>query len=310
MIRDPLQQAANRRTIGIIAFLVILLMLVPLVMRLTVSPTPDLNRTARELLPAEASRTERVVLYSGDTPWREAVAEDLPRYEEVMNRAYGVRPPAGRGFAPVEGALLDSEQDYRQMWTQIFGRDNLLPGQFGIGREKFFLYFVGVPGGDGVRAVTKRGLADVTHHFGRAVMEQYLGERYRYMPGWYLAIGGEMGAVIVYPEVVEEAWRFLLTGVDGNLMPADRAAEAIGTPDEFQEEVEKWPMAQRARSLATIIAAESVAGGRGSDWIGLVSLGNDVETTVRGVWGRSWDELFVQLKQDAARRATAMRSEQ
>jgi len=310
MIRDPQQRAANRRTIFIIAIIVAALMAVPVTLRLLVTPAPELNRTARELLPPEASRTDVITLYAGSTPWRDAVAATLPAYASAIERCYGARPPRGRSYVPVEGVLFDQEDDFRQAWTQIFGRDDRAPGQVAIGRDRFFLYYVGLEGAEGARQITPRQIADVAHCFGSAVMEQYLGERYRYVPIWYRDIGSEMAAVAVMPEIVDEAWRVLLTDAAGSPVSAAEAPDLIPLPADFQAALEEWPVAPRDSALATIIAGVNLDGLRAPDWIALVDSGNDVETTVRAVWGRSWDELFALLRQEAARRATALRSRQ
>lgn len=310
MIRDPQQRTANRRTIFVIAFIVVALMAVPVTLRLLVTPAPELNRTARELLPPEASRTEVITLFAGPTPWRDAVAATLPSYAAAIEGCYGARPPRGRTFDPVEGVLFDQEDAFRQAWTQIFGRDDRAPGQVGIGRNRFFLYYVGLEGAEGARQITPRQIADVAHCFGSAVMEQYLGERYRYLPLWYRDIGSEMAAVAVMPEVVDDAWRTLLTDANGSPVSAADAPSLIPAPAAFQAALSEWPVAPRFGALVTIIAGVNLDGMRAPDWIALVDSGNDVETTVRAVWGRSWDELFAQLRQEAARRATALRSRQ
>lgn len=283
-------RARNRRVLFVVAALVFALACLPLIVRVFFTPpTPVIHRTARELLPPEAAKTDLVVLYASPGPWVEAVASVLPALPGAAQEVFATAP------ATVEGVLLDDAQRFGQLWVQIFGRDDRPPGWRGVGRATFFLVDIGDPAGPGgQRAISPRALGDVVHYYGWSVLEQQLGERFRHVPDWYRAVVGEMMAVAVVPGVEAHAW---------DAYGASRETFGPANESSFMRDF-YGPRSEQNHAIATLLASRLLRSKRTPDFVRLVHEGETQETAYRAVGEAAMETMLKQIDQEhLARRA-------
>lgn len=261
---SPEIRRRNRATLGTFIALAVILALTPLIVRLTTPRIPTLSVSARELFPDKAGVESGVTLYGrADSPLTGAVAAMLARYRSAASILCPDTPQA------VEIALLDDEVQIRQVWIQVFGRDDRRRGVRGVGRAAFVLY-------DARPAVdldVHAQAAEVAHLFGRALLEQQLQERLRLVPESYAMLAGEMMAVALMPDLAEEAWR------DYARLRADQPAL---TEKAWLRAFDGDPSAA-ARLTTRLIAAEFITSRRSTDFIALIRDGYEMETAFRAV---------------------------
>jgi len=256
----------RRNRLTLLAFLgvIVLLALTPLILRLLTRPIPTLSDSARDLFPDKAGVTSGITLYAAAEAELTAAVGDM-----LVNYPFAVQAVFPEAAKPIEIALLDDEVQVRQVWIQVFGRDDRRPGVRGVGRATFVLYETRVPAPIEVRAQA----AEVAHFIGRALLEQKLEERLRLVPEAYAWLVGEMMAVALMPELVEQAWREY-----EQLRQSAEPMTEKGWLGAFAAE----PGAM-ARVTTRLIAAEFISSRRSHEMVALIRDGYDVETAFRAV---------------------------
>lgn len=259
---SPETRRRNRATLGTFIGLAVILAITPLVVRLTTPRIPTLSASARELFPDKAGVEAGITLYGrADSPLTDAVARMLSRYPGAATILCTDAPQA------IEIALLDDEVQIRQVWIQVFGRDDRRPGVRGVGRASFVLYDARPSADLDVHAQA----AEVAHLLGRSLLEQQLLERLRLVPETYAALVGEMMAVALLPDLVEEAWRDYARV---------RESEPALSEKAWLRAFEGAPSAA-ARLTTRLIAAEFITSRRSTDFIALIGEGYEMETAFR-----------------------------
>ncbi len=220
----------NRRTLGVIAVIIVIAASVPFVVRHYTPPIPAISEQTMELLPPASSRSETVVLHARPGPWLEAVAPILPGLDEATARIFPAKP------IPVLGVLLEDETTARVVWEQIFGTNAWDDATPGIGYAGFFLYRTFDVDAAGIGSPAQ--LADVARAYAQSMMEQQMGEKIRGVPGWYRAVVEEMVAQYAVPEYrsgVAERYRLLINSDSPTVDEASFKRAFEGKPDPLNQ---------------------------------------------------------------------------
>lgn len=261
---SPELKRRNRFTLAAFMAIACLLAAAPLAVRLLTRPIPALSDSARGLFPDEAGAAPGLTLYgAADSDLTAAVGAMLDTYSAAVQTVF---PEAAR---PVEIALLDDAVQARQVWIQVFGRDDRRLGVRGVGRSTFVLYDASAAASldPGEQA------AEVAHFLGRALLEQKLEERLRLVPEPYAHLIGEMMAVALMPDLAGQAQRDYETL---------RASEAALTEKAWLASFDGEPGAL-AIATTRLIAAEFVASPRRRELVALLREGYGEETAFRAV---------------------------
>ncbi len=256
----------RRNRLTLLAFIAIacLLAAAPLAVRLLTRPIPALSSSARDLFHDKAGAAPGLTLYGpAESDLTAAVGAMLDNYAAAVQTVF---PEAAR---PVEIALLDDEVQVRQVWIQVFGRDDRRPGVHGVGRATFVLYDASAAAALDVREQA----AEVAHFLGRALLEQKLEERLRLVPDAHAHLIGEMMALALLPELVEDAQREY---------DSLRASEPALTEKAWLASFQGEPGAL-ARVTTRLIAAEFLASPRSRELVALLREGYGEETAFRAV---------------------------
>ncbi|MFG0328581.1 MAG: hypothetical protein ACF8PN_01675 [Phycisphaerales bacterium] len=278
--RPRIEDQTVRRTWGTLAaaaFIIVLTAAIPLILRLSMRPTPEINSTARDLLPPAFAKTDLVTLYSNPGAWADATRDSLPRYDEAVRRVFPpTRPGVPGGFVenmtPIEGIIVDDPETFGQLWVQIFGGDTRRFRERGVGRASFFLVLADSDG-ESIETPSSRDIADIAHVFGQSVLEQALNERYRYLPDWYRAIVGELVAVAVVSEALDDARDEYAEWRQTNEPMTER--EYLTGPFRLGESTAIHD------AMTTLIAARLLESDRLTEFISLVDEGEELETAFR-----------------------------
>ena len=256
----------NRRTLLALLFVVGACAATPVVVRLLTRPIPTVNQTARDLFPPLAGGTAGVRLYGPkDSPLTAAVATMLGRYDSAVQTVF---PEVA---APIEVALLPDPVAMKQVWIQIFSRDDRTPDERGIGRSTFVLYDARPH-----EALTvEQQSGEVARLIGSALLEQKLQERLRLVDPPHAWLIADMMAVALQPSLVDEAWRTYID-LRQSHDPMNEKAWLSAFADE------PGPL---AAATTRLIAAEFVKSRRSQEFVPLIRDGYDLETAFRALAG-------------------------
>ena len=256
----------NRRTLLILLIIVAIGAATPVVVRLATRPIPTVNQTARDLFPPLAGGTSNVTLYGPkEAPLTAAVATMLDRYDAAVQIVF---PEAA---APIEIALLPDPVEMKQVWVQIFSRDDRSTHERGIGRSTFVLY----DARPSETLTIEQQSGEVAHLIGTALLEQKLEERMRLVDPPYAWLVAEMMSVTLVPSLVDEAWSTYVQLRRNNDPLSERAwlGAFDGEPSLL------------AAATTRLIAAEFVKSRRRQEFVPLIRDGYDLETAFRALAG-------------------------
>lgn len=260
----PELRRRNRLTLLALFGIVAICAATPVAVRLLTRPIPAINQTARDLFPPPAGQTPHVTLYAPPAvPLTAEVAAMLADYDAAVQTVF---PESAR---PIEIALLADEMALKQVWIQIFSRDDRSEGVRGVGRATFVLY--DARGADGVSV--EQQSAEVGHLIGRALLEQKLEERLRLVSEPYAWLVAEMMAVALQPGILDAAWSDYIELRESNEPLTEKAwlGGFSGAPDPL------------VRATTRLIAGEFITSRRSTEFITLVRDGYDLETAFRAV---------------------------
>ena len=260
----PEVKRRNRRTLLVLLVIVAICAATPVVVRLLTRPIPTVNQTARNLFPPLAGGSAGVKLYGPkDSPLTAAVATMLERYDSAEQTVF---PEAAE---PIEIALLPDAVEMKQVWIQIFSRDDRAPSERGIGRSTFVLY----DARPSDTMTTQQRSGEVAHLIGSALLEQKLEERLRLVDPPFAWLVADMMAVALQPDLVDEAW--------------NQYVELRQTNDPMKEKAWLSAFGREPTPLAAattrLIAAEFVKSRRSQDFVPLIRDGYDLETAFRAL---------------------------
>jgi len=254
----------NRRTLLALLGVMAVCAATPVVVRLLIRPIPTVNQTARDLFPPLAGGSDDVKLYGPqDSPLTAAVATMLQRYDSAVQTVFSDAP------APLEIALLPDPVEMKQVWIQIFSRDDRSPNVRGVGRSTFVLY----DARPSEMMTAEHQSGEVAHLIGAALLEQMLQERLRLVDPPFAWLVADMMAVALQPDLVDEAW--------------SQYVQRRQTDDPMKEKAWLSAFGDEPDPLAAVttrlIAAEFVNSRRRQDFVPLIRDGYDLETAFRAL---------------------------
>lgn len=260
----PEVRRRNRITLLVLLGIVAICAATPVIDRLLTRPIPTVNNTARDLFPPKAGGTPLITLYGPkDAELTAAVASMLAGYEASEQAVFP--EPA----QPIEIALLPDPVEMKQVWIQIFSRDDRSPDERGIGRSTFVLY----DARPSETLTIEQQTGEVAHLIGRALLEQKLEERLRLVSEPYTWLISDMMAVALMPGLADEAWSEYIE-LRETLDPLTERAWLNGfskTPS---------PM---VRTTTRLLAAEFIKSRRSTEFVPLIRDGYDLETAFRAM---------------------------
>ncbi|GEM_PF-4216078 len=260
----PEVRRRNRITLFVLLGIVAICAATPVIDRLLTRPIPFVNQTARDLFPPQAGGTALVTLYGPkDAQLTAAVASMLERYEPAEQTVFP-EPPQ-----PIEIALLPDPVEMKQVWIQIFSRDDRAPDERGIGRSTFVLYDARPT----ETLTVEQQAGEVAHLIGRALLEQKLEERLRLVSEPYAWLVSDMMAVALMPDLADQAW--------SNYIELRKTNESLSERAWLHGfDVAPSPL---VRVTTRLLAAEFVRSRRSTEFVPLIRDGYDLETAFRAM---------------------------